>query len=203
LTVLQGNLEGMLDSVYPRDEEHIALLLEETRIMSRLIDDLRTFSLAETGRLVLQKEACDPVRLVADVVQAMQSSAAKAGVELAGQSDSGLPQLDADAARIREVLENLIANAIRHTPGGGRIQAGCRRDAGRTPRLEFRVEDNGRGIPADLLPHVFDRYVKSMDSGGTGLGLAIAKRLVEAHGGEIRAESESGKGTTIRFWLPV
>ncbi len=202
LTVLQGNLEGMLDNVYPRDEEHISLLLEETHILSRLIDDLRTFSLAETGRLVLQKETFDPARLVSDLVQAMQSSAAKAGVTLADRSASGLPKIEADPARIREVLENLVANAIRHTNSGGTIRIGCRRDAERDSRLEFRVEDNGRGIPADLLPHVFDRYVKSVDSGGTGLGLAIAKRLVEAHGGEIKAESESGKGTTIRFWLP-
>jgi signal transduction histidine kinase len=203
LTVLQGNLEGMLDNVYPRDEEHISLLLEETRVLSRLIDDLRTFSLAETGRLVLQKEPCDPARLVSDLVRAMQSSAAEAGVTLAGSPAGGLPAVEMDAARIREVLENLVANAVRHTPAGGTIRIICRRDPDRESRLEFRVEDNGAGIPADLLPHVFDRYVKSVDSGGTGLGLAIAKRLVEAHGGEIRAESETGKGTTIRFWIPV
>jgi signal transduction histidine kinase len=202
LTVLQGNLEGMLDSVYPRDEEHISLLLEETRILSRLIDDLRTFSLAETGRLILQKEPCDPARLVADLVQAMQSAAAEAGVMLAGQTAADLPAVEMDAARIREVLENLVANAVRHTAAGGWIRVGCRRDPDRGSRLEFRVEDNGAGIPKDLLPHVFDRYVKSVDSGGTGLGLAIAKRLVEEHGGEIRAESETGKGTTVRFWIP-
>jgi signal transduction histidine kinase len=202
LTVLQGNLEGMLDNVYPSDEEHISLLLEETRILARLIEDLRTFSLAETGKLVLQKEPCDPARLVSDLVQAMQSSAAKSGVTLGVRTADGLPPVEVDVARIREVLENLVANAIRHTPEGGTIQVGCRRDPARESRLEFRVEDNGRGIAAELLPHVFDRYVKSVDSGGTGLGLAIAKRLVEAHGGEIRAESESGKGAVIRFWMP-
>jgi signal transduction histidine kinase len=202
LTVLQGNLEGMLDNVYPRDEEHITLLLEETRILSRLIEDLRTFSLAETGKLILQKEPCDPARLVSDLVQAMQSAAGKAGVALAAEAESGLPKIEIDRARMREVLENLVANAIRHTPGGGTVRVGCRRGAEKESRLEFRVEDNGRGISADLLPHIFDRYVKSVDSGGTGLGLAIAKRLVEAHGGEIRAESEPGKSTLIRFWIP-
>ncbi|MBN1440372.1 MAG: HAMP domain-containing histidine kinase [Anaerolineales bacterium] len=203
LTVLQGNLEGMLDNVYPRDEEHLALLLEETRILARLIEDLRTFSLAETGKLVLRKEPCDPARLVSDLAQAMQPSAGKAGVTLVQQTDPGLPNIEADIPRMREILENLATNAIRHTPEGGTVRIGCRRDAGGTPRLEFRVEDNGRGIPADLLPHVFDRYVKSVDSGGTGLGLAIAKQLVEAHGGEIRAESEEGEGTAIRFWMPA
>ena len=203
LTVLQGNLEGMLDNVYPRDEEHLTILLEETRILSRLIEDLRTFSLAETGRLVLQKETCDPARLLYDLASAMQSSAAKAGLTLVDQVEAGLPKIELDAARIREVLENLVANAIRHTPSGGTIQVGCRRSAEKASRLEFRVEDNGRGIPSDLLPYIFDRYVKSVDSGGTGLGLAIAKRLVEAHGGEIKAESDPGKGTTIRFWIPA
>lgn len=203
LTVLQGNLEGMLDNVYPRDEERITLLLEETRILSRLIEDLRTFSLAETGKLVLQKESCDPARLVSDLVQAMQSSAGKAGVTLVDNAESNLPKIEVDGARMRELLENLVSNAIRHTPNGGTVQIGCRRDTERDSWLEFRVEDNGRGISADLLPHVFDRYVKSVDSGGTGLGLAIAKRLVEAHGGEIKARSDPGKGTLISFWIPI
>lgn len=202
LTVLQGNLEGMLDNVYPRDEEHIQLLLEETRILSRLIEDLRTFSLVETGKLVLQKEPCDPVRMVRDLVNAMQANAARRGVTLADQAEAGTPPADLDSARIREVLENLVANAIRHTSGGGNIRVACRRQPGNPVRLEFRVEDNGRGIPPELLAHIFDRYVKSVDSGGTGLGLAIAKRLVEAHGGEISAESLPGNGTTIRFWIP-
>jgi signal transduction histidine kinase len=201
LTVLQGNLEGMLDNVYPRDEEHITLLLEETRILSRLIEDLRTFSLAETGKLVLQKESCDPARLVSDLVQAMQSAAGKAGVSLEADLEPALPKVEIDVSRMRQVLENLVSNALRHTPAGGLVRVGCRRSADKQNRLEFRVEDNGRGIPADLLPHIFDRYVKSLDSGGTGLGLAIAKRLVEAHGGEIRAESEPGKNTLIRFWI--
>ncbi|MGB7537404.1 MAG: HAMP domain-containing sensor histidine kinase [Anaerolineales bacterium] len=202
LTVLQGNLEGMLDNVYPRDEEHIQLLLEETRILSRLIEDLRTFSLVETGKLVLQKESCDPVRLVRDLVNAMQPTAVKTGVTLAKQAEAGLPAAELDGSRIREVLENLVANAIRHTPGGGKIIVGCRRHPEHPDRLEFRVEDNGRGIPPDLLAHIFDRYVKSVDSGGTGLGLAIAKRLVEAHGGGINAESVPGNGTSVRFWIP-
>jgi signal transduction histidine kinase len=202
LTVLQGNLEGMLDNVYPRDEEHILLLLEETRILSRLIEDLRTFSLVETGKLVLQKEPCDPARLVRDLVNAMQPTASKMGVTLADQAEAGLPAAELDGSRIREVLENLTANAIRHTPGGGKITVGCQRHPEHPDRLEFRVEDNGRGIPPDLLAHIFDRYVKSVDSGGTGLGLAISKRLVQAHGGEINAESDPGNGTSVRFWIP-
>jgi signal transduction histidine kinase len=203
LTVLQGNLEGMLDNVYPRDDGHLNILLEETQILSRLIEDLRTFSLAETGRLVLQKELCNPAQLTAELVSAMQSQAAKAGVALINQCEPGLPAVEMDTARIREVLENLISNALRHTPSGGSIRVGCGRSQENGSRLEFRVEDSGDGIPPENLPFIFDRYYKSRDSGGTGLGLAITKRLVEAHGGEILAQSEVGKGTSIRFWIPI
>ena len=203
LTVLQGNLEGMLDNVYPRDDEHLNILLEETQILSRLIEDLRTFSLAEAGRLVLQKELCDPARLVIDLVSAMQTQAEKAGVSLRAEPDGGLPAVEMDSARIREVLENLVSNALRHTPRGGLVRVRCGRSPENDTRLEFRVEDTGGGIPAENLPFIFDRYFKSRDSGGTGLGLAIAKRLVQAHGGEIRAESNLGSGTSIRFWIPI
>jgi signal transduction histidine kinase len=203
LTVLQGNLEGMLDNVYPRDDGHLNILLEETKILSRLIEDLRTFSLAETGRLILQKDLCDPAQLVAELVRAMQSQAAKAGVALTDESEAGLPAVEMDTARIREVLENLVSNALQHTPSGGSVRVGCGRPKENDSRLEFRVEDTGLGIPPENLPFIFDRYFKSRDSGGTGLGLAIAKRLVQAHGGEIRAESNLGKGTSIRFWIPI
>ena len=140
--------------------------------------------------------------MVRDLVNAMQSYAGRKDVTLVDRAEAGTPSAELDGARIREVLENLVANAIRHTPGGGIITVACRRDPERPERLEFRVEDNGRGIPPELLAHIFDRYVKSVDSGGTGLGLAISKRLVEAHGGGIHAESDQGKGTTIRFWIP-
>jgi signal transduction histidine kinase len=203
LTVLQGNLEGMLDNVYPRNDEHLNILLEETQILSRLIEDLRTFSLAETGRLVLQTELCDPGRLITDLVSAMQTQAEKAGVRLEGLPDGGLPAVEMDSARIREVLENLVSNALRHTPSGGSVRIECGRSAENISRLEFRVEDTGGGIPAENLPFIFDRYFKSRDSGGTGLGLAIAKQLVQAHGGEIVAHSNPGEGTSIRFWIPI
>jgi signal transduction histidine kinase len=108
-----------------------------------------------------------------------------------------------DTARIREVLENLVSNALRHTPSGGSVRVGCGRSKENNSRLEFWVEDDGDGISEENLPFIFDRYFKSRDSGGTGLGLAITKRLVEAHGGEIRAQSDVGKGTSIRFWIPL
>jgi two-component system, OmpR family, sensor histidine kinase BaeS len=203
LTVLQGNVEGMLDHVYPRDDERLQLVLEETHILSRLIDDLRTLSLAETGRLALQKEMVDPQKCLRDVVEAMQRQSSQREVRLMVEPTEILPRTELDSARIRQVLENLIANALRHTPSGGEIRVNCALLPGKPDRLLFQVIDNGRGISPEDLPNIFNRYYKASDSGGTGLGLAIAKELVEAHGGSIHAASELGKGTTIRFSLPV
>jgi two-component system OmpR family sensor kinase/two-component system sensor histidine kinase BaeS len=203
LTVLQGNLEGMLDDVYPRDNARLNVLMEETRILARLIEDLRTFSLAETGQLVLEKEPCNPVRLTRDLIHAMQAQAEKASVALIEESEPDLPTVELDATRIREVLENLVSNALRYTSAGGTVRVGCRRDPGKRSWMEFSVTDDGRGIPEGDLPHIFDRYFKSRDSGGTGLGLAIARRLVEAHGGTIEAQANPGGGTVVRFRLPI
>jgi signal transduction histidine kinase len=203
LTVLQGNLEGMLDGVYPRDDGRLKTLLEETRVLSRLIEDLRTFSLAETGQLVLEKEPCNPVRLIHDLIRAMQAQAEKAGVALVEELEPDLPAVELDATRIREVLENLVSNALRYTSTGGSVRVACRREPDGRTGVEFTVADNGRGIAAEDLPHVFDRYFKSRDSGGIGLGLAIAKRLVEAHGGMIEARANPGGGTVVQFGLPI
>ncbi len=202
LTVAQGNLEAIMDGIYPPDPAHLTVVLEETRVLGRLIDDLRTMALSEAGTLALHPEPTDPDLLIGDVVRSFEPAAATAAVTLATEVEGDLPILDIDPVRIREVLANLVANALRHTPAGGRVTvAGATADDGRWISLEVR--DTGRGIDADLLPHVFDRFAKGDDSGGSGLGLAIARQLVEAHGGEIVAESTPAEGTTIRFRLPV
>jgi len=201
LTIIQGNLEGLLDNVYPRDDAHIAPILQETRVLSRLIDDLRTLALAESGALKLQKERVDLAALIAETAASFRVPADVAGVELVLEPGSEII-LELDPARIHEVLDNLIANALRYTPRGGRISMRCVADSGQN-RVEVRVSDTGSGIPSEDLPRVFERWQKSRDSRGTGLGLAIAKNLVSLHGGEIFAESEIGKGTTIRFTLPL
>ena len=110
--------------------------------------------------------------------------------------------LELDPARIRQVLENLIANALRYTPRGGAIRVKCYTEGQGDTHTVVSVSDTGTGIPPDALTHIFDRFYKSSESRGTGLGLAIAKNLVATHGGEISAQSELGKGTTIRFTLP-
>ena len=113
-----------------------------------------------------------------------------------------LPLIDLDPERLRQVLSNLLTNALRYTPSGGMVRVGCNL-AAQSSQVELSVSDTGAGIRPEDLPHVFDRFYKAVDSGGMGLGLAIARRLVEAHGGEIRAESQPGQGTTMRITLPL
>jgi two-component system OmpR family sensor kinase/two-component system sensor histidine kinase BaeS len=199
LTIIQGNLEGVLDGVYPRDDAHFAPILEETRVMSRLIEDLRTLSLAESGALTLQREPTDLATLARDAAAAFAAQADAAGVTLTVDAPNAVVA-DVDEMRIRAVLNNLIANALRYTPGGGSVTLSAARD-GDTAHVEVR--DTGQGIAPDVLPHIFDRFYKGRDSAGTGLGLAIAKQIVELHGGEISAESEIGSGTRIGFSVPA
>jgi two-component system sensor histidine kinase BaeS len=171
--------------------------------MSRLIDDLRTLALAESGALKLQREPVDMGALIDEVMASFQAQADKAGVALVYETSPDVPALDLDAARIRQVLSNLVANALRYTPQGGKISVRCSIEGKGAGSVQVAVSDTGAGIPPDDLPHIFDRFYKSPDSRGTGLGLTIARNLVLAHGGEINAASEAGKGTTMRFTLPL
>jgi len=199
LTVIQGNLEGLLDDVYPRDDAHLRPILDETRVLSRLIDDLRLLALAESGALQLQRESFDLATLINETVASFQMQAKAADIALSVDVAPNVPMLNVDPARIRQVLENVIANALRYTPRAGMIRIiGSVKDQ----HIVVETSDNGAGIAPEELPHIFDRFYKSRDSRGTGLGLAIAKNLVAAHGGEISAQSELGKGTTIQFSLP-
>jgi two-component system sensor histidine kinase BaeS len=200
LTVIGGGLEAIVDGVHPADPAHLEPLIEETRVLSRLIEDLRTLSLSEAGALELRREPVDAGELVEEVASAFEATAVKAGVTIGATAEPGLPAVDADPVRIREVLSNVVANALRHTPRGGSV-ALVATAAG--DGVELVVTDTGEGIPADALDAVFDRYQRS-DRGGSGLGLAIARSLVEAHGGTIAAESRGpGSGTSIRVRLPA
>jgi two-component system OmpR family sensor kinase/two-component system sensor histidine kinase BaeS len=201
LSVIQGNLEGMLDGLYASDRSHIEPVLEETKVMARLLDDLQTLSRAEAGALKLHRETVQPDELVADAVAAFGPRANAEGVRLEQRVAPELPSVDVDPVRITEVFANLLLNALQHTPPGGSVMVSAVQFE--DDRVLFEVADTGPGIPPDTLPHVFDRFVKAVDSDGAGLGLAIAKSLVEAHGGEIVAESPPGGGTTMRFGLPV
>jgi signal transduction histidine kinase len=202
LAVLQGNLEALIDGVHPPDDEHLAALLDETRVVGRLVDDLRTLALSESGSLALHPEPTDMAVLLAEVTASFRPTAEAAGVSLDVAADDALPLLEIDPVRTREVLSNLVANALRYTQSGGSIRLAAEPDSDGT-WLRVRVSDTGTGIAPDVLPHVFDRFWKSPESRGSGLGLPIARNLIEAQGGEIRAESEVGRGTTVSFRLPV
>jgi len=200
LTVMQGKLEGLLDGVYARDDRQLAELLEETRVLARLIEDLRTLALSESGALKLQKEPTDLSGLARDVVRAFAGEAAARGVRLDVEAAADLAPLTIDPVRIREVLTNLLTNALRHTPLDGSV--GVRVEAASNDRISVVVRDTGSGMtPADL-ERAFDRFHKGADSRGSGLGLTIARSLVAAHGGEIHASSEADRGTTMTFTLP-
>jgi signal transduction histidine kinase len=200
LSVIRGNVEGMLDGVYPPDEAHLGPVLEETAVMARLLDDLQTLSTAEAGVLRLHRERVDPAALAQDAAAAFRSRADRNGVGLDCRAAGPVAEVEVDPVRIGEVLANLLTNAIRHTPRGGSVRV----EVGPAPEgVAFTVSDTGPGIDARDLPHVFDRFVKSADSGGAGLGLAIARSLVEAHGGRITAESVPGEGTIMRFVVPA
>ena len=198
LAVITGNLEAILDGVYPADPAHLTPILDETRVMERLIDDLRTVALSEAGTLTLHPEPTDPDVLIGEVLRAFTPAATDARVTLATETSGDLPILEIDPVRIREVLSNLMANALRHTPPGGTITVGGSTTA---DGVTLTVRDTGPGIDAELLPHVFDRFVKGAGSRGSGLGLAIARGLVEAHGGTVSVESTAG-GTTFQVILP-
>jgi signal transduction histidine kinase len=200
LSVIQGNVEGILDGLYPPDRAHLEPILEETQLLERLVEDLRTLSLSETGALRLHREPTDLAELLGESVAAFRAKADAASVALSSSVDDDLPLLELDQSRLRQVIGNLLDNAVRLTPSGGSVRL---RAATAQGGVVIEVQDTGPGIAADVLPRVFDRFYRSGERGGSGLGLPIARSLVEAHGGTIVASSEVGHGTTISIRLPT
>jgi two-component system, OmpR family, sensor histidine kinase BaeS len=202
LTVIEGQLEAIEDGVYPADAAHLAPIREQIRTLEQLIDDLRTVALAEAGSLSLELAPTDLGALTDEVVAAYGAQARAAEVTLTADHPSKLPAALADQARIRQVLGNLLANSLRYTPVGGRVTIRTRA-AGDGATLTVEVADTGSGIAPDLLPRVFDRFVKEDGSPGSGLGLAICRDIVRAHGGEISVASKPDPGTTVTISLPA
>jgi signal transduction histidine kinase len=200
LTIIQGKLEGLLDGVYPRDDSQLSEILDETKMLSRLIEDLRTLALSESGALQLQKELTDVRELAREVVRAFTAEASAHHVALSVDAPAELPHVAIDAVRIRQVLNNLVSNALQHTPPQGSIYINVRPTD--DSRMLVQVRDTGRGMTQEELDRAFDRFHKGPDSRGSGLGLPIARNLVLAHGGEMWATSQPGSGTTISFTLP-
>lgn len=209
ITVLQGNLEAMIDGLAEPSAERLSSLREETLLLSRLVADLRDLSLAESGHLLLNVDTLRVDELLTAAVSTVQAEAQTRGVELVIRTDQPLPPVKADRDRVRQILRNLLGNALRYTPSGGSITVSATPEAvGAASYVQVTVADTGVGIPAEDLPRVFDRFFRvdrsrNRGSGGTGLGLAVVKQLVEAQGGGVRVESEPGQGATFRFTLPV
>jgi signal transduction histidine kinase len=199
LTVLQGRIEGLIDGVYTPDANQLQQLLDETRVLSRLIEDLRTLALSDAGGLRLETEATDLGELVRDTLRIFEDEARARGVDLGPEEPLADAVLNVDPVRIREVLSNIVSNALRHTPSGGRVRAGLTQS---DDRVAVTVADTGNGMSDEDRARMFDRFYKGAASRGSGLGLAIARSLVAAHGGEISAASKAGAGTTVTFTLP-
>lgn len=205
LAVLQAEIEALQDGVAQITPERLSSLHDETELLARLVDDLRTLSLADSGQLSLQRREHDLAGIAERATEAVAGRAQEKGVKLELAVAGGLPPVAVDGDRIAQVLRNLLSNALRHTQAGGGITVAVRAEAG---RLVVEVADTGAGIPSEALPHVFDRFYRadpsrSRATGGSGLGLAIASQLVRAHGGEISVRSSAGQGATFSFWLPL
>jgi signal transduction histidine kinase len=192
LSVIRGQAEAIADGVYPADTAHLAPILDATQTLDRLVEDLRTLVLTDAGNLVLNKEPIDLGQLVEDTVGSFRSQAESAGVSLTAEVADDMPSIEVDPARIRQVIGNLLSNAIRHTPSGGSVKVAV---YSASDQVTLTVTDTGEGVPPDLLPHVFERFIKGPNSKGSGLGLAIAHDIIEAHGGTLTITSETGKGT--------
>jgi len=205
LTVVQGNLEALLDGVYELNLENVAAIHRQSTLLSRLVADLRDLALADAGQLRLEWQLVDMSAIILQVNAGLETQAQEKGVTLQVDLPEALPPIKGDEQRLKQVLFNLISNALRHTPTGGTITT---IGEAKEDRLLIRVRDTGDGIPPQDLPHIFDRFYRADRSraratGGSGLGLTISKRIVEAHGGQIWVESWLGVGSTFAFSLPL
>jgi signal transduction histidine kinase len=205
LSVIQGTLEGVLDRVLEATPERIATLHSQAVLLARLITDLRDLSLAQAGQLQLNLQEIDAGPIVRETLEALSPLADEHRVALRADVPRGLPRIDVDPDRLRQIAQNLVENAVRYTPAGGEIMVTMARDDGDGVRLA--VSDTGAGVEAADLPHIFRHFYRAdqsraRTSGGMGLGLAIVKSLVEAHGGRVAVESAVGKGSTFTVTFP-
>lgn len=211
LSIIQGNLEAMLDGVLPTSPEEIASLRDETALLGRLVSDLRLLSLAEAGQLKLERAPIDLPLLIRNALVTLRPQAEAGNIFLSDEMPASMPLFNLDPDRINQVLHNLLANALRYTPAGGTVTVTIRLE-GSNARVD--ISDTGSGIAADDLPYLFDRFYRaeksrSRSSGGSGIGLTIVRQLVRAHGGEVSVESPilkrpdgSGYGSRFTFTLP-
>jgi signal transduction histidine kinase len=205
ISAIRARLENLLDGVERPSPEVISVMLQQSERLSRLVDQLLDLSRLESGDVPLELEPVELAPLIDRVVSEVESARPGRSLEVRTDIPADLPPVWADRERVHQVLFNLLDNAFRFTPSGGRVAVAAARHGG---SCEVRVEDTGPGIPPEHLGLVFERFYRvdpsrSRDDGGTGIGLAIARSVVEAHGGRIWAESPDGRGATFRFVLPL
>jgi signal transduction histidine kinase len=206
LSIIQGNLEAWLDGVITPTPDQVASVYDETVLLSRLVTDLRDLSLAEAGQLKLYQNAIELGAFVSAEIASVQSRCQEKRISIDAELPIGLPLVFIDKDRIRQVLHNLIDNALRYTKAGGAIKIGASHKT--CGWVMVYVSDSGSGIASEYLPHVFDHFYKVDRSrhrvhSGAGIGLAMVKQLVELHGGKVWVKSQKGKGSTFFFTLPV
>jgi signal transduction histidine kinase len=204
LSLILGHAEAVHDGVLQPSTENFEIIREEATRLEHLINDLRTLSLADAGELSMQVETIEPQRLIQEVSILYQYQAQKRNIAFALEVAPNLPLIEVDPGRITQVLTNILDNALRHTPEGGRILFAAREVEN---MVEVSVQDSGPGLSIEDLDRIFERLYRAdpsrhREDGGSGLGLAIAKSIVQAHGGQISAEAEPGSGLRIKIRLP-
>lgn len=198
LAVLRGEIEALIDGVRPADEHHLTSLLDDVGTAERLVEDLRTLTLTEAGRLELHTEELDLGSLALESLESAETLMHDHDVTL-DWATSGDVVIMVDPMRVRQVIWNLVTNALRAMPTGGILGVGV---TGEPDAVRIAVTDTGRGIDGARLETIFDRFEKSADSSGSGLGLTIVRDLVEAHGGTITAQNVGGSGARFEILLP-
>lgn len=204
LAVQRAHLEALQDGVYPLSLENLDVVLHQNLLLTRLVEDLRTLALADAGELVLMRREIDLAHLVQDVIEQFKSQAARRGIHLHCDL-TPCPPVDVDPERIQQILNNLLQNALRHTPQSGEIWLRLQCEAG---AVMVSVRDSGTGIPLEAMERIFERFyrvdsARSREDGGSGLGLAIARRLAELHGGKLQARNHPLGGAEFILSLPV
>jgi two-component system sensor histidine kinase BaeS len=210
LTVIDATSSAILDGVYEPERRHIETIRDQSRVLARVVEDLRTISLAEGGHLPLDRKELDLGEVLSSVVAGFEARANAGGIRVTVVGASGLA-VAADPVRLRQIAGALVDNALRHTPQGGTVRLGAARvsrGGGQRDVIRVAVEDTGAGIPPEALPHIFERYFqagpsRSRHPGTSGLGLSIVRALVQAHGGSVGAENRTDGGARLWFELPA
>jgi signal transduction histidine kinase len=204
LSLILGHAEAVHDGVLPPTLENFEIIRDEATRLEHLVDDLRILSLADAGELTINPQTIEPQRLLQEVASLYQYQTQRKNISLDLDVASPLSTIEVDPGRMTQVLTNILDNALRHTPEGGRIILSAKE---LNDQVELAIQDRGPGLEAEDLDRIFDRFYRTDSSrqredGGSGLGLAIARSIVQAHGGQLSAESEAGKGLKVIIRLP-